>query len=418
MSSGTRDGVARLGVVIGSGILIAGLGIEIVNQARPEGFGVIPTLARTPLHLQASVQIFCGAVALILGILWHLADTERAWFHRLRPLVVGTLVLCAVSAALTLATNWLIMTGRAEHYYALLPPLSMLVTAVLYLLTVRPLSGSTEVNLGARLVLRSSYVWLLATAALQFTWVAARVFERPQLLWFLERPTLEMALLGFVMLGSLGLLLTGLPTVSYSRDLIRTMVKTHQLANGLVFGWGAMQAWVIRFPGSYQGLVLSLAGLGLLFCFLRVADTSRLLSRSPAGGGGGSRWRWDDLLASVSIALMVVATTLLATTAIVATGGGQAPLPALFAAVLICAGTGVVALSGASVIVAIRGRIGFLMGSGTVLLSVGTFAATVLWSMVSLVERPIGAYLVGTGSLMAAGLFLMLLSVLLFRLPR
>lgn len=417
VASGTAGPITRLGVVTGTGILIIGLGLGIVDQARPAGLGVIPSLARNPLHLQASIQIFCGAVALMLALLWHLTDTDRAWFRRLRPVVVLTLVMCALSAALTIGANWLIMTGQIAHYHALIPSLSILVTAILYLLAVRPLSGSTEVNLGARLALRGSYLWLLVTATLQFFWVAGRVFGDPQMLWFLERPTLEVALLGFVMMGSLGLLLTGLPSISHSRDLIRTMVRTYQATNALVFGWGAMQAWVIRFPGSYQGLVLSLVGLGLLFCCLRLADSSKLLVRNPAGGSG-SGLRWEDLLASLAIVLKVVATTLLAVTAVVAAGRGETPLPALFAALLVCVGTGVMALSVASVVVAIRERIDFLMGGGTVLLSIGVLSAIALWAMVSLVERPLQSYLAGSGTVMAAGLCLILLSALLFRIPR
>lgn len=408
--------LVRLGLVIGAGVLIAGLGLGVVSLVRPEGLGVATTLAGSPLHLQASIQVFCGAVALILAVLWHLTSDQRRFFSHLRPLVTLALLMCAVSAGLMIGFNWLIMEGMVAHYFALIPAVSIVFTAVIYALIVRPLSGTTSVNLGARLMLRSSYVWLLVTATVQFVWIAARSFERSNLLWFLERPAFEAALLGFVLFGSLGLILAGLSSVLHSRDLIRATVNAHQAANVLVFVWAAMQAWVLRFPGSYQALVLSLAGVGILICCITMGNSSKV----AIGSGRGEEdpaLRFGNLLGAVAIATKTVGAILLTATAVVATSTGEMPLQSLFAAFLICVGTGVVSFSAVAVIVSLQDRVNLLTSAGAALLVIGTFCALGLWSLVVLVDRPLHLHIAGAEALIALGLLSIIVALPFARFP-
>ncbi|MGC9319292.1 MAG: hypothetical protein ACP5KN_14765 [Armatimonadota bacterium] len=341
-NEGRRDPLWRGALTTGFAGLVVGLGIGAVALLRPEGLGVAAVLASSPLHLQALVLILCGCVPVVLGLTWEAARLEAASLMRVRPWVLGGVVLSAAGGGLAIVANWLAVTGHTSGVIGLLPSLVWLGAAFCYVSAVYPLSGSSSVGLSGRLLLRSSCLWLAVVAAYQFSWVCARVFlGNLKILWFLERPTIEVALLGFVAFASLGLMLAALPTAVNYRNLIQTLLRAHHTANGLVFAWGALQMWSIRYPGGYQNLVLALISLGIVIVVAVVVASSGLLSRwQTLWDGAHTGNRLTSALAILAVGYFVALAILLAITAFVAAAAGRIPPPELLESCLLAVSVG------------------------------------------------------------------------------
>jgi hypothetical protein len=203
--------------------LAVAIGLGVVSTLRPSGLAVAPSIASTPMHFRYSVALFYGCVAMVLSIFWFRLAIDARVIKALRHQVSRALLLCAAGPLVTVAANWAIVEGITSRHVALLPALIAPAVAGLYAVTTHRLSGITGVGLGARLVLRSSYVWLIVGSCLQLLWVAVRVFgDGGNLLWFVERPTLELTMLGFGISAAVGVLLTSLNATYHSRDLTQT----------------------------------------------------------------------------------------------------------------------------------------------------------------------------------------------------
>lgn len=391
------------------------VGLGVAASLRPSGLGVASALASDPLHLRAGVILFYGSVALLLSVLWARLSSDAAAIIRLRDHVTRALILCAVGPLLVLAANWAIVTGVTSDHLALLPAAAPLAIAVLYTVVVHPLSGITGAGLAARLVLRSSYVWLLASAALQFAWVAARVFgDRPDFLWYLERPTVEIALLGFGITAALGVLLTNLNVVYHSRNMAQTLMRTYQAANGLIVLWGLSLMWSIRFPGGYQGLASAVIGIMLMILLAVVVRSSGLLARRnlPWLGSAGDRdGAWASGLASMVMLLVCVTGGLVAVSGVVVAALGDQPPRGLLGAQVVAVGLGIVPLAVAAAVAAMLKRFSIAPAAGSMLVAAGALAGLVLWSVGGLVEHSIAAVTLGAEMVIAVGLLLLVLAI-------
>lgn len=387
--SHNRNDILRTGVPIGAGGLIVAVGLGVVADLRPSGLDVAAPLASDPMHLRYSIALFYGSVALLLSVLWSRLSSDAPVVARLRRHVFGALWLSAIGPLLVPAANYAMVTGLTSRHLALLPALLAVVVAALYALTAHRLSGITGVGLGARLMLRSSYIWLLIATGMQFVWVAARVLTgRGDLLWFIERPTLEVALLGFGISASLGVLLTSLNVMYHSRDMTQVLMRGYHGANGLVLLWGLSLMWSIRFPGGYQGLVAAVVGIALMIAFTILAGSSGLLDRQRLpwlGSADPGDGRWASGLASVLMLLVVLAGVLVAICATLLPALGGQPPDGLFAAQGVAVCLGVIPLAVASAMAATARGAGVGPTVGSVFVAIGAPAGTALWAVTGLI---------------------------------
>jgi hypothetical protein len=417
-----RRTLLHAGYAIGIGALVTAAAVGVIAQVRPGGLAVTGVLAQSPLNLRASIILHSASVALVLTLLWTRLIAPVPAILRLRPMVKMTLGLCVLSPLLTMGANWCIVTGCTADHVALLPALSMVATAVLYAIVMHPLSGTAGTSLGARLVLRSGYVWLLVTSVLQCAWITSRVLlNDDRVLWFLERPTIEMGLLGFVAFSVIGVLMTNLEAVYHSRSLAQELMRSYQFANGMIIAWGLMEAWSLRYPASYQALAAALVGLTILITLTNITMSSGLLSRRALPGlsysDSGTDGAWANGLASASLAMMVVGAALIATTGVVAAASGAPPQPELFASVLMAIGMGTLPLSAAAVMASMHRGLSACAGMGSIVVGAGALISLLLWSMDTLVDRPMAVFLAGAEGTIAIGLVIVLLCVLPMRLP-
>ncbi|MGD9498653.1 MAG: hypothetical protein AB7Y46_20330 [Armatimonadota bacterium] len=380
--------VRRAGLIVGLGALATGLALSLAAHLRPSGLGVAPALAHSPVHLQAQIQVFAGCVALIVTLLWSALSRSGILVGRTAPLVVGTIALSALAVLTRLLLNWAMVTGHLADHWSLIPAVGDLALAALFLSAVFPLSGATDVGLSGRLLLRSSSWWLLASAVGQFTAILARVLGTGSGLNHLERPSLEVALLGFVMLGGLGVMLATLPLVSLNRNLIQTLLRTHQAANGLIAAWGLLQGWSIRYPGGYHSLLLALVGTGILASVIVIAANSGLLARWQAETAlteaeGGRR---SELIpASAAIGLMVLGAVIFAITGLLA--ALNVPNQETVAAELMVFAVGMATVVSVAVMTWVCGWSGWSATAGTAATAFGAATASLLWILSLAVER-------------------------------
>ncbi|MGI5816605.1 MAG: hypothetical protein ACOX9R_00760 [Armatimonadota bacterium] len=382
---------------------------------RVAGLGVAPALASEALHLRSAVILFYGCVALLLSVLWSRLARDAPVIAQLRGHVDRTLILCAIGPPLVLAANYAIVRGLISDVVALLPAALALAVAGLYSAVAHRLSGITGVGIAARLVLRSSYAWLSVAALAQFAWVAARVFgSHADLLWYLERPALEVAAIGFGLTAALGVLLTNLNTVYHSRNITQTLMRTCQAANGLIALWGLSLMWSMRFPGGYQGLASAVIGISLLFVLARVAASSGLLQRfrlprqSDRGGGDGPL---AGTLAAAVMLLVAITGVLVGMSAVLLAATGEQPAAEMLAAEIVAIGLGMVPLSlGAAVSARARGVVAGL-SAGSLLIGVGTLLGLILWPLRGALADPLGGLAAGAEILIAAGIVLMATAV-------
>jgi len=408
--------VLRTGAAIGGAAVAVAAGLGAVAGMRSSGLGVAGALASDSLHLGASMLMFCGGVSLVLAMLWARLGCDTPSIARLCAQVRQTLTLCAVTALLFLVTNYGIVVHVLPAAFALLPALGALAIAVRYTVIVHPLSGITGVGLGARLVLRSSYVWLIVAATLQLAWVAARSLGgAPNALWFIERATIELGLIGFGIPAALGVLQTNLNVVYHSRNMHQALMRWHYVTNGLLVVWGLTEMWAMRFPGSYQSLLAAVLGVGLLIFLSLIAASSGLLERRrPSGVSRSSAddGQWAIRLAAAAMVLTAVMGVLVAVSATTAAAVGGQPLRGLLGAEVAAVGLGVVPLSFAAAFAAMRGRLSGATGFGAVLIAAGTGVSVVLWSLASLVAGAMGALASGAELIAAAGVVLVCIGVL------
>ncbi len=411
-TQGDEAVLRRAGLLVGFTVIAVGLALGITGHVRAGGLAVAPALARDPVALMAQVQVFAGCTALMSTLMWAALANSGPAFRRLRPLVSTIIVLCVLSPVIRILANWAIVTERIPDHFALLPALADTAIAVLFTAIIFPLSGKTEVGLSGRLMLRSSCWWLIGAAGSQLACVAARVFlDLPAALWFFERPYIEAALLGFVLLSGLGLMLATLPMVALNRNLIQSLLRSHQTLNMLVFAWAMLQAWSLRYPGSYQSLALALTGFGIIACVAMIAANSGLMAgwqSLPIDHGEETVRRSEVALTSTAIGFMLLAGTLFAITAFVGAATRTTPVAALAAAVL---SLSVGMVSVVTVAVARRrcGRLPRAVMAAVFAIVFGVAAAVLLWLLSLVVERSLDA-MIGTVEA-AAGLGLLVLGV-------
>ncbi len=413
----SRDGqtdLGRIGLLIGFSAIIVGLALGITAHVRSTGLAVAPTIAGEAVYLQAQVHIFAGCVALIVALLWIAVRSDGPPVRRLEPIVRATLAVCAASVLLRVLANWAIVTGRLPDHIALIPALADLAAAVLCALVIYSLAGRTNIGLTGRLLLHSSCWWLAAAVTGQLVWVSARVFlDNEGMLWFLERPTLEVALLGFVMLGGLGMLLSTLPVVSLNRDLIQTLLRNHQAVNALIFAWGGLQVWSLRYPGSYQGLVLAIIGIGIVICVAIIAASTGLLERWQALAGSAITEdgpRSDVVLASLAIAFMVMGATLFAMTAFLSAALRSAPRVELLLSAVLAVAVGMMTVVTVAVADRARGRSGPAVTAGTGAVVFGVTVSALLWTLTIVVERSLDVIIAAGEVLAIVGIIVLALS--------
>ena len=405
-----------MGAVIGGAAAAVSAGLGAVAGMRSSGLGVADALAGDSLHLRASILIFCGGAALVLAMLWARLGCDTPSIARLRVHVRQTLVLCAVTALLFLVTNYAIVMYAFPAALALLPAVGALAIAIRYTVIVHPLSGITGVGLGARLVLRSSCVWLIVAAALQLTWVAVRALGgAPNALWFAERVTIELGLIGFGIPAALGVLQTNLNVVYHSRNMHQALMRWHYVTNGLLVLWGLTEMWAMRFPGSYQSLLAAVLGVGLLIFLSLIASSSGLLERRRPSGGrrpSGDDGQWAVRLAAAAMVLTGVMGGLLAVSATTAAAVGGQPLRELLGAEIATVGLGVVPLSFAAALAAMYGRLSGASGFGAVLIAAGAGVSVVLWSAAGLAGGAMVAAASGAELIAGAGVVLVCAAIM------
>ena len=413
--SRTQGGEAvlrRAGLLVGFTVTAVGLALGITGHVRAGGLALAPAIARDPLHLMAQVQVFAGCPALMVTLLWAALANGSPSIQRIRAYLSSAIVLCALSPPVRIAVNWAIVTGRIPDHFALLPALADCAIAVLFVLVVFPLSGKTAVGLSGRLMLRSSCWWLIGAAGAQLVCAGARVFlDHPAMLWFLERPYIEAALLGFVLLSGLGLMLATLPMVALNRNLIQSLLRSHQTLNALVFGWAVLQAWSLRYPGSYQSLALALIGFGIIACVAVIAANSGLVARwqsLPTDYGDQAGRRTEVALISTAIGFMLLAGALFAITAFVSAATRTAPAGAL-AAVVLSLAVGMVSVVTVAVARGVCDWSARLAMAGVFAVVFGVATASLLWMLSIVVERPLDPMIGAAEAL--AGLGLLVLGV-------
>ena len=330
------DNRSRLGFGLGVAALIGGLAIGATPLARRSGLGISPAIAADALHLQARVELIGGCLLLALALLWAMGRPRSA--DRLRSLVTATMLTGLASAALAVCLNWAIVVGRVADHMALIPAILDLVAAGLYAVTIVQVVSRAEGPLAMAMLLHSGAAWLLAYAGSQFTYTAGRVFlDNDKLLWFFDTPTMEMALLGFLVPTGLGLALGQAALAARSRALLRSLPLTLQATNLCILLWVVLRIWCSRYPGGYQQLVLALVGLGLFACVMKIVSDSAPASGWWRAGGKGTviPLGRDDCPQFLAMLFLGIAAALLAVGAIIAAGLGSAPPRELFAAVVL-----------------------------------------------------------------------------------
>jgi len=221
--------------------------------------------------------------------------------------------------------------------------------------------------------------------------------------------TIELGLIGFGIPAALGVLQTNLNVVYHSRNMHQALMRWHYVTNGLLVVWGLTEMWAMRFPGSYQGLLAAVLGVALLICLSLIAASSgRLERRRPSGGRrpSGDDGQWAIRLATAAMVLTAVMGGLVAVSATTAAAVGGQPLRDLLGAEVAAVGLGVVPLSFAAALAAMRGRLSGASGFGAVLIAVGAGVAVVLWSAASLAGGATVAAASGAELIAGAGVVL------------
>ncbi len=409
-----RPRILQTGALVGAGGLIVAIALGMAANWREGGLGVAAPLASNSLHLRALCVLFFASVALVASCLWSRVAGDVVSLAPLRVRLKQMLILCAAGPVLLVATNYAIIRGFLPDYVALLPVLAALAVAVLYAGIAYPLSGTTGVGLGTRQILRSSCIWLLVAAGLHLAWTTARIVgDRPDLLLIMERPALEVGMIGFCITASFAVLLTNLSFIYHSRQMTQTLVRTHQFLNGLTALWGITLMWAMRFPGGYQGLVSAVIGVGLMILLAINAGSSGLLTwRRQIGGKDRSNdGVWAGRIAAFSMLLVVISGVLIGITGVTLAGLGQRPPHELVGALVAAAGLGLVPLSVTAGVAPLMRRRERPLVAGAAFVGAGVMLSALLWSVEALSSRPVAVYAVAAEVLVAVGLSLIVLRI-------
>lgn len=387
------DNLSRVGFCLALLALMGGLAIGAVPVARVAGLGVSPVIAANPFHLQARIQLMGGCVVLALAILWASSDRQESRRPELQALFGAAMITCLGSAALAALLNWAIVTGRVADHMGLIPAGLDMAAAALYAVVVAGLLSSARGPMGMEMLLYSGTAWLLVYAAGQLTWTAGRVFlDTGSLLWFCDVPAMEMVLLGFLVPTGFGLALGVMPPAAHDRRLLRSLPPTLQATNLCILLWFALRAWSLRYPGSYQQLVLALVGLVLLGCVMKIVLDSRLLDPWRRLGSGAPGVDIVRPHVPLALILLVIAGTLFAVTAVVVAGLSSAP-PQVFVALVLALTVGFFTTLTSGLLGMLYARSPMPPSSHRMLVGTGWWIpgaaalSVVLWLMSTVVER-------------------------------
>ncbi len=410
------DNLPRMGFAVGFGGLLLGLVIAAAALGRSIGFGVTPVLGSEAPHIQAQVQLLAGCVPVLLALVWSMVSPVDESTARLRPLLIAIIALAFITGVLTMVINWAIEMGFVADHVGLIPAALGVAVAILYTAFVAALPLASNIAVASQIVLRGGAMWLVIYTLLRLSCAAGRVFlDSPSVMWFFDTAAVEMVVLGFVVPSVLGLIAGALASVSDPRTLMRTLPLKLQTWHATVVLWTALRVWCIRFPGSYQKLILALAGLtALVLLATIIADTGvvqRLLVPMMRGGR-----KQDGLgFAGLGLGFLGFATLIVVATAMMAAGFNGIPPTQLLSALLMVTMVGAVVATTAAVLVAagsgyddytvpVRG----LLTAGGIAVAVGVLGSALMWSMTVVVERSLSGPLLGCVELALVGVALML----------
>ncbi len=401
-------------MILGALGIAAAVGVGAVAHFREAGFGVAPVLASKLLHFRASILLFGGCLAPLVSVLWAKLSSDAEAIARMQQYLVATLVLCLAIPPVLLAINYAMVMGVLSDHFALLPALMMLAAAILYAVIMHPLSGITGVGLSSRVLMRTSALWLTVTAALQLLWMSARIFgDVPDMLWYIERPAIEIALLGFAIPAALTALVACSSNMYHSRDMTRVVLRTHYPLNGLVVMWTLVGMWTLRFPGGYQNLAAPVIGIGLFVVLLVIAMGSGLLVWRSVWGvrsEQSSEGPWALRIGSMVMMLLIAEGLLVAVDGTARAALSSQPLPPLLTAQTVITGLGIVPLAVAASLAALRPSMDLIFGTGVALIAAGAAAALLMRPVEGIVERSIAGLATGAEILIVLGAVLIALT--------
>ncbi len=413
----TYDNLPRMGFALGFCGLLLGLVVAAAALGRSIGFGVAPVFGSEAAHIQGQVQLFAGCVPVLLALVWSMVSPVDEATARLRPLLIVVVSLAFATGVLTMVLNWAIEMGYVADHAALFSAVLGVAVAILYIAFVTALPMASNIAVASQIVLRGGAIWLVIYAFLHLTCVAGRVFlDSPNVMWFFDTASVEMVVLGFVVPSALGLIAGALASVSDPRTLMRTLPLKLQTWHATVVLWTALRVWCIRFPGSYQKLVLALAGLtALVLLTTIIADTGvmqRLLVPQMRVGR-----RHDGLgFAGLALGFLGFATLILMATATMAAGFNGIPPTQLLSALLMLTMVGALVSTIAAVLLAAGSDYEDYTAPGRALLTVcggvvavGVVGSALMWAMTVVVERSLTSSLLGCVDLTIAGVALMLI---------
>ncbi len=405
------NSIPRLSFGLGGAALIGGIAIGAAQLARPEGFGTSPVVAADVLHLQARVNLFGGCLVLALASLWVVTAPGAARKDGLKGLFVAAVLTSSVSAGLAVLLNWAIVTGRVADHLALLPAVLDLVAAGLYAVIAAGLLSSAESSLAVESVVRGGAAWLLLYAGVQLAWTATRVFlDNERLLWFLDAPAMETALLGFLVPTGFGLIAKGLPDVAHTRGMLRSVPRVFGAIHLCLALWLSLRIWCLRYPGSYQQLLLALTGLSILICILKIVIDSELLRSLKGAAPPSSPTRVVTGVLPIALIFLVMAAVFCAVAAIYIAGTNAAPPRPLFGGLTLSLTLGFFAILASGLLASAHTALGGppdgyrLVMAACWFVGAGTALSILLRAMATVVERPLNVLTLGTDGVAALGL--------------
>ena len=423
----TYDNLPRMGFALGFAGLLLGLVIAAAALGRPVGFGVAPVLGSEAAHVQAQVQLLAGCVPVFLALVWSMVSPVDEATARLRPLLIVTVLLAFITGALTMALNWAIEMGYVADHAALIPAALGVAVAILYVAFVAALPLASNIAVASQIVLRGGALWLVIYTLLHLSCVAGRVFlDSPRLMWFFDTAAVEMVVLGFVVPSVLGLIAGALASVSDPRVLMRTLPLKLQTWHATVVLWTALRVWCIRFPGSYQKLVLALAGLTALVLLATIIADTGVMQRLLVPMMRVRRKQDGLIFAGLALGFLGFATLIVVATAMMAAGLNGIPPTQLLSALLmvtivgsLVATTAAVLLAGGSKYEDYRAPARALVTVGGMAVAVGVLGSALMWAMTVVVERSLSVWILGCVELTIAGVALTLIwTALLYAPPR
>ncbi|HUS79629.1 MAG TPA: hypothetical protein VM283_00090 [Armatimonadota bacterium] len=403
---------------------MAGLVIAAMTLARPIGFGTAPALGSESVHIQASVQLLAGCLPITVGLLWMIAAPFDIVTSRLRPLAGLIIGLSFASGAAAMALNWAIVMEHVPNHFALVPAVTDAIVATLYAVFLAAMPLGASVAVASQMILRGSSIWLLGYALVRLMVTSGRVFlDADRFMWFFDTPLAEMALLGFVIPSCVGLVMGAMSAIGDPRTFMRHLPMQLQLWHSSVFLWLSLRVWCLRYPGSYQKLVLALVGIGILVVTTTIIADTSILQRIFIPTRWTSRRRGGLHFGGLALGFALVASVLVVATAMMAAGMNDIPPPQLFAALLMAILVGVLTPTIGCVTLALADEDAWvvparvMLATAIVVIAIGALVASLVWPLSIVVERSLRDPIVGAIALAGAGIALLLLWESLFYRP-